>query len=63
MAKHRSDLEMEKLNYAANLIVDASKKYKATPLAVVEIALKVLEFGQISAKDFADYLEATGGES
>jgi hypothetical protein len=58
-ANLRDKKEVEKLDYAVNLIELVSAKEKS-PMRIIETALAVLDFGQITPKQFMEYLEATG---
>ena len=49
----------EKYEYAVTLIETMNAKEKS-PMQITETALTILEFGQITPKEFLFYLEAVG---
>lgn len=51
--------ECEKLEYAVTLI-ETMNKDEDSPIRVVEVALTILEFGNLTPKQMLDYIDATG---
>jgi hypothetical protein len=53
-----SQSECDKLAYAVELIETLNAEEKS-PILIVEVALQVLEFGQLTSKQLLDYIEST----
>jgi hypothetical protein len=63
MSKARANLETkkqtDKLEYAVDLIEGATHSFKSAT-SIIQTALQVMDFGQITPKQMLDYLQATG---
>ena len=59
MSKSKSlDKECERLEYALSLI-DALAEQDEEPCNILENALRILDFGNLTPKQMLDYIEAT----
>jgi hypothetical protein len=51
--------ECDKLEYAV-MLIESVGVIKHSPMRIVEDALRILDFGQLTPKQFLDYIEAVG---
>lgn len=57
--KVKGSKEIEKLEYAVTLIETMNAK-EASPIRILEVALMIMDFGNITSRQMMDFIEANG---